>query len=91
MWFEAILGLRGNLDKSEFIPVGRVENVEELAKELGCKVGRLSSTHLGMPLGAPFKSVVAWDGIEERLRKRLGMWKRQYISKEGGEEFHLDS
>ncbi|RVW37001.1 hypothetical protein CK203_099625 [Vitis vinifera] len=58
-----------NLDKSDLIPVGRVENVEELAKELGCKVGRLSSTHLGMPLGAPFKSVVAWDGIEERLRR----------------------
>ena len=83
MWFEAILGLRGNLDKSDLIPVGRVENVEELAKELGCKVGRLSSTHLGMPLGAPFKSVAAWNGIEERFHKRLAMWKRQYISKGG--------
>ena len=36
-----------------------------------------------MPLGAPFKSVGAWDGIEERFRKRLTMWKRQYISKGG--------
>ena len=24
-----------------------------------------------------------WDGVEERLRKRLVMWKRQYISKGG--------
>ncbi|RVW57565.1 hypothetical protein CK203_113879 [Vitis vinifera] len=32
-------------------------------------------------LGAPFKSVGAWDGKEERFRKRLAMWKRQYISK----------
>ena len=35
MWFEAISGLRVNLDKSELIPVGRVENVEELAEEFG--------------------------------------------------------
>ena len=22
-----------------------------------------------------------WDGVEERFRRRLGLWKRQYISK----------
>ena len=56
MWFEAISGLRVNLEKSELIPVGKVENAEELAKEFGYKVGRLPSTYLGMPLGALFKS-----------------------------------
>ena len=65
MWFEAMSGLRANLEKSELIPVGRVENVEELADEFGYKVGILPSTYLGMPLGAPFKSVGAWDGIEK--------------------------
>ncbi|RVW46976.1 hypothetical protein CK203_074372 [Vitis vinifera] len=34
-------------------------------------------------LGAPHKSVAVWDGVEERFRKRLAMWKRQYIYKEG--------
>ncbi|RVW98564.1 hypothetical protein CK203_032228 [Vitis vinifera] len=76
-------GLKMNMEKSELIPVGRVENVEELTDEFGYKVGILPSTYLGMPLGAPFKSVNAWDGIEERFRKRLAMWKRQYISKGG--------
>ena len=61
MWFEAISGLRANLEKSELIPVGRVENVEELADEFSYKVGKLPSTYLGMSLGAPFKSVVAWE------------------------------
>ena len=75
MWFEAISGLKVNLDKSELIPVGNVENVEELASELDCKVGCLPSTYLGMPLGAPFMSVAAWDGVEERFHKRLTMWK----------------
>ena len=37
MWFEAMSGLRANLEKSELIPVGRVENVEELANEFGYK------------------------------------------------------
>ncbi|RVW41542.1 LINE-1 reverse transcriptase-like [Vitis vinifera] len=60
-----------------------VENVDELADEFGYRVGKLPSTYLGMPLGAPFKSVAAWDGIEERFRKKLAMWKRQYISKGG--------
>ena len=75
MWFEAISGLRVNLDKSELISMGRVESVEDLTSELGCKVGSLPSTYLGMPLSAPFKSVVAWDRVEERFHKRLAMWK----------------
>ena len=81
MWFEVISGLKVNMDKSELIPMGRVENVEDLAAELRCEVGSLSSTYLGMSLGARFNSVVAWYGIEERFRKRLVMWKCQYISK----------
>ena len=83
MWFESISGLRINLDKSEILPVGRVENLKVLALEVGCKVGRLPSSYLGLPLGAHHKSVVVWDGVEERFRRRLAMWKRQFISKGG--------
>ena len=46
--------------------MGCVENVEALVAELGCKVESLPS-YLGLPLGAPFKSMVAWDGVEERF------------------------
>ena len=44
MWFKAMSGLRANLEKSELIQVGRVENVEELVDEFGYKVGNLPST-----------------------------------------------
>ena len=81
MWLEAVSGLRINLEKSELIPVGRVENIDDLAMEFGFRVGSLPSTYLGLPLGAPFKSVTIWDGVEKRFRRRLAMWKRQYISK----------
>ncbi|RVW87039.1 hypothetical protein CK203_048366 [Vitis vinifera] len=83
MWFETISRLRVNMDKSELILVGRVKNVEDLALELGCKVGSLPSTCLRMSLGALFKSMAAWDGIEESFNKRLAMWKWQYIFKGG--------
>ncbi|RVW43466.1 hypothetical protein CK203_095349 [Vitis vinifera] len=73
---------RINLNKSEILPVGRVENAELLAAELGCKVGSLPSTYLGLPLGASHKSVKVWDGVEERMRKKLALWKRQFILRE---------
>ncbi|RVW41857.1 DExH-box ATP-dependent RNA helicase DExH9 [Vitis vinifera] len=57
MWFEAISGLRINLDKSELILVGGVENAKALVADLGCKVGSLSSSSLRLPLGAPHRSV----------------------------------
>ncbi|WJZ86810.1 hypothetical protein VitviT2T_006231 [Vitis vinifera] len=48
-----------------------MENVDDLVCELGCKVGSLPSNYFGMPLGASFNSVAAWDGIEEIFRKRF--------------------
>ena len=67
MWFEVCSGLKINL--------------EEFAEVLGCKVGSLPSTYLGLPLGAPYKSSKVWEGVEERFKKRLVLWKRQYLSK----------
>ena len=86
MWFEAVSGLRLNLEKSELISVGRVENIDDLALDFGCRVGSLPSTYLGLPLGALFKSVTVWDGVEERFHRRLAMWKR--IQGRGG-DFNL--
>ncbi|RVW31716.1 LINE-1 reverse transcriptase-like [Vitis vinifera] len=82
-WFEAASGLRINLAKSEIIPVGEVVGMEELAIELGCKVGSLPSQYLGLPLRVLNRAPYMWDGMEERVRRRLALWKRQYISKGG--------
>ena len=83
MWFEAFSGLKINLNKSEIIPLGRVDNMEVLAAELGCGVGSLPTKYLGLPLGAPHRAVGVWDSIEERFKNKLSSWKRQYISKGG--------
>ena len=39
VWYEALSGLKINLDKSSILLVGDVENVKTLECELGCKVG----------------------------------------------------
>ena len=71
MWFEAMLGLRMNLNNSEIIPIGPVDNMEELASELGCTVGSLPTSYLGLPLSAKHKTLGVWESVEERFQKRL--------------------
>ena len=83
MWFEAISGLKVNPSKTEAILVGEGIPMETLALVLGCKIGSLPTSYLGLPLGAPYKSTRVWDAVEERFRKRLSLWKRQYLSKGG--------
>ena len=55
MWFEALSGLQINLEESELIIIGNTSNIELLVDKLGCKMGSLSSTYLGLPFGAHFK------------------------------------
>ena len=83
LWFEAISGLKINLEKTLILLVGNVENLDELASELGCRTRALPSTYLGLPLGMRHNSLQVWDGVEERFRKKLTLWKRKYISKGG--------
>ena len=83
LWFEASSGLKINLNKSKLIPVGAVENMDALVVKLGCWIGHLPTTYLGLPLGATHKSVAIWDNIEEKMHKKLALWKRNFISKGG--------
>ncbi|RVW89042.1 hypothetical protein CK203_029384 [Vitis vinifera] len=93
MWFEVISRLKVNLSKSEAIPVGKGVPMETLAPVLGCKIGSLPTSYLGLPLGAPYKSTGVWDVVEERFRKRFAnendpLWKQiitgKYDLQEGG-------
>ena len=51
MCFEALSGLRANLEKSVIMSVGEVENIDRFSSELGCRVRTLPSTYLSLPLG----------------------------------------
>ena len=82
-YFEALSALKFNLDKSAILPVWVMWRTLNNACELSCKTGTLPLTYLGLPLGTRQNSVRMCEGIEERFRRRLKAWKRQYISKRG--------
>ncbi|KAF5462949.1 hypothetical protein F2P56_018911 [Juglans regia] len=50
--FEAVSGLRVNLDKSDILPIGGVPRLRQLANTLGCKIALLPMTYIRLPLGA---------------------------------------
>uniref|UniRef100_A0A2N9J0Z7 Reverse transcriptase domain-containing protein n=1 Tax=Fagus sylvatica TaxID=28930 RepID=A0A2N9J0Z7_FAGSY len=62
--FEAVIGLGVNMGKSEFVPVGEVSNVGQLAEILCCRVGGLPMSYLGMPLVILIQGR-ALDSLEE--------------------------
>jgi hypothetical protein len=82
-WFEAISGLKVNLGKSELVPMGDVPIIDDLADTLGCSTSCLPMNYLGLPLGAKFKAQSIWNGVLEKMEKRLAGWKRMYLSKGG--------
>ena len=40
-------------------------------------------TYLGLPLRAKFKAKAIWNGVLDKMEKRLAGWKRLYLSKRG--------
>ena len=76
-------GLKVNALKSEMVPIGEVSNVHVLAEILGCRIGSLPMTFLGMPLGVSHKSPTVWNPILEKIERELAGWKKMYLSKGG--------
>lgn len=82
--FQAVSGLKINFFKSEVIGVSMPEeHLRDFAGILGCKVGMLPTSYLGLPLciGTPSKSL--WFPVVEKLEKRLASWKANYLSWRG--------
>src|SRR5262249_3987981 len=83
LFFEALSGLRANFQKSFMIPMGNINNISQLAENLGCAVSHLPTTYLGLPLGARHNSLLIWEPIISRCVKKLANWKRSLLSKAG--------
>lgn len=48
-----------------------MNNDSSYAQMLGCKVGRLLTKYLGLPLCFHYKSSVVWDEINEKIRSKF--------------------
>ena len=49
------------------VPIGEVDDVHALADILGCRVGTLPISYLGMPLGTSHNSPSIWNPILEKI------------------------
>jgi hypothetical protein len=67
--FKAASGLRINLGKSKIVPIGEVEDVDDLAHILGCCIASLPMKYLGLPLGASYKAISIWNGVIEKMER----------------------
>ncbi|RVW84765.1 LINE-1 retrotransposable element ORF2 protein [Vitis vinifera] len=70
MWFEAMLGLKINLEKSEVIPVGEVDLLEELAYEIG--------------YWRRFRGIFLWEGGVLEKKVHLIKWSTVCKAKSKG-------
>lgn len=64
-----------NRGGSNLFPIKEVANILNLEDILGCKVENMQTVYLGMPLGNEHKSIQIWDGIVEKIERRLARWK----------------
>ncbi|RVW79938.1 LINE-1 reverse transcriptase-like [Vitis vinifera] len=88
-WFEAASGLRINLAKSVLIPVGEVDELEELAAELGCRWGLYPLFTWGCPLEPTINLFFLGWGGRENEKKISPVEKAVYF--EGGKNYsHQD-
>lgn len=78
---EVVSGLKVNHHKCSLFGVWQVDNLGKLADCLGCSVGSLPMTYLGLPLGASYKSSIVWNLVFNRIKKRLAGWKGSFLSK----------
>ncbi|RVW42960.1 hypothetical protein CK203_076296 [Vitis vinifera] len=93
LWFEAASGIRINLAKSEIIPVGEVEVIEELAVELGCRVDpcplniwKARESAKGLPMGRGNMEgkihLVKWEVVcIDKNKGELGLRKLAMLNK----------
>ena len=84
MWFEAISGLKINLEQIKTILVRLVVNLEVLASKIGSPTIFL---FVELSLEASYKLEAVWDSVEEWVHKRLSLWAKPYISR--GEQIKL--
>lgn len=61
--------------------MGKVGNIICLANLLSYKVASLPLKYLSLPLGTSFKAKTNWNGVVEKIERRLASWKHLYLSK----------
>lgn len=76
--FELMSGLKINFHKSVVCGIGIQDSaIKEMAKKLNCLTQKLSTKYLGLPFGANPRRKSTWQPVVEKIRVKLGAWKRK--------------
>lgn len=79
--FEIASGLSVNFDKSWVFGINMErEEMMEAAKELGCRVGELPISYLGLKLGGRLAGLDGWGELIEKVKRRIRRWHANSIS-----------
>lgn len=70
--FELLSGLKVNYNKSSIMGVNVAsETMYDLAMILGCKMGNLPFSYLGVKVGSSHKRAAMWEDLIEKIKSRL--------------------
>lgn len=79
--FQQISGLAINLHKSELIVIKDQDQLgERLGAHLGCKLGKLPMTYLGLPLSSKKLNKNAYLPLIQRFNNRLAGWAAKHLT-----------
>ncbi|XP_071730763.1 uncharacterized protein [Rutidosis leptorrhynchoides] len=79
--FFAVSGLKINLHKSSVFSVGVDSNeVNRLARVLGCSSANFPFTFLGISVGQNMHRFEGWKGVIDKVKNRLASWKANLLS-----------
>uniref|UniRef100_I1P400 Reverse transcriptase domain-containing protein n=1 Tax=Oryza glaberrima TaxID=4538 RepID=I1P400_ORYGL len=78
--FEKLSGLKINFHKSELFCYGKAKDVEhEYVKLFGCDTGDYPFKYLGIRMHHKRINNKDWQGVEERIQKKLSSWKGNFL------------
>ena len=70
------MSLQINIHKSKIIGTGiRVEEVDLVAREVGCSTFSSPFTHLGVKVGGFMSRIHSWDEVLYKVSSGLSKWK----------------
>lgn len=77
--FEMVSGLQINLEKSSLFTVNGAQNLTRLGNILGCQTGNPENI-LKCHWGLSSRRNMCGKRLKRDAKRRLAMWKRQYLS-----------
>ncbi|KAJ0495115.1 putative RNA-directed DNA polymerase [Helianthus annuus] len=82
--FHLVSGLKINYSKSKLFGIGANEiEVLSFANSIGCDMGSLPCSYLGLVIGANMNRINHWAPVLDAFDKRLSLWKASVLSTGG--------